>query len=313
MSDITATIIQRSKCALTGKEIITFELFYPRMVHAELLTHKMLNKNSASSRAIPIAKVVEMVRSDMAVPSHWGKNQAGMQAREELTGWELEAVKGLWCDAALAAADISEAMDKLGAHKQVANRVTEPFQWMKVVLTYTEGKNWYWLRDHEDADPTIAELARKMWLAVEASTPFEIYPGEWHVPYVNRMRTAGGLQYLTEVHIADDEYETQILTTEDALAVSASCCAQVSYRTLDTGLSKARMIYGRLVGSEPVHASPFEHQASPMKYATVCKDAMFEGWEEGITHVDREGKFWSANFQGLIQHRQLIPNNSKKG
>lgn len=320
MSSISATIIQRSKCSVSGKEIVTFELVYPRMIHAELLTHRMFSRNSASSRAIPILKVVEMVRDDMAEPEHWGRNQPGMQASEELAGFELEAVKDLWGNAGLAAADFSEAMAKLGAHKQVANRVTEPFQWMKVVLTYTEGENWYWLRDDNDADPTIHKLARTMWLAVEENTPFVIHPGEWHVPYVNRMRGTSGLIYLTEVYIEDDVYETQLLTIEEALAVSSSCCAQVSYRTLDMSLSKAKMIFGRLVDSEPVHASPFEHQATPMEQyneqygeSMVNSPVYAASWQEGITHVDRDGLFWSGNFCGYIQHRQLINNNVRKG
>lgn len=320
---ITAEVIQYSKCARTGKEIVTFELVYPRIVHSEFMTHRMFSRNAASSRAIPIYKVIDMVRKDPAMPSHWGKNQAGMQAREELTGFELDAVRELWIDAALNAADIAEHMDSLGAHKQVANRIMEPFQWMKVVVTYTEGENWYWLRDHVDADPTIHELAKRMWEAVSNKTPFEIFPGEWHVPYVNRIRGADGIKYLTEIYIEDDVYETQFLTLEEALAVSSSCCAQVSYRLLDLSLTKALAIYARLVESEPVHASPFEHQATPIppeskwEYAYDPMGGHFDSgyyvWPEGVTHVDRAGKYWSANFQGYIQHRQLIPNNVKKG
>lgn len=323
---ITATIIQRSKCSVTGKEIVTFELVYPRFIHGEFMTHRMFSRNAASSRAIPISKVVEMVRDNPAYPSHWGKNQPGMQAREELTDWPLAATKLLWFDAAECAAEHSQGMADLGAHKQVANRITEPFQWMKVVLTFTEGGNWFWLRDHTDADPTIHELARKMWMALEANTPFVIHPGEWHVPYVNRMRVGKTLKYLTEVYIADDEFETQYLTVQEALAVSSSCCAQVSYRTLDLSLSKAQTIFGRLVESEPVHASPFEHQATPMKYPTgLSKTYSYittspeewtqddTEWEDGVTHLDRDDMFWSGNFQGYIQHRQLIPNNVRKG
>jgi hypothetical protein len=286
----------------------------------------MFSRNSASSRAIPIAKVVEMVRDNPAFPSHWGKNQPGMQAREELDGFQLAATRHLWFESALAAAEVSEAMANLGAHKQVANRVTEPYQWMKVVLTYTEGNNWEWLRHHGDADPTIYALADAMVQALDNSTPFIIHPGEWHVPYVNRMRGTAGLMYLTEVYIAEDVYETQFLTAEEALAVSSSCCAQVSYRTLDMSLSKAQTIYGRLVDSEPVHASPFEHQATPMTYATgVDKTLSYINipaaewtqdhveWENGVTHLDRDDYFWSGNFCGYIQHRQLIPNNVRKG
>ena len=317
MTKISATIIQRSKCSLTGKEIVTFELVYPRMIHSELMTHRLFSRNSASSRAIPIAKVVDMVRNDFAYPSHWGKNQPGMQAREELVGFDLHAVQDLWEDAAFAAADFSEAMAKLGAHKQVANRVTEPYQWMKVVLTYTEGNNWFWLRDHEDADPTIHELARKMWASLEARPAFEIHPGEWHVPYVQRVRAGKELKYYTEVYLGDDEHDVQYLSVEEALAVSSSCCAQVSYRTLDLSLEKAQMIFNRLVESEPVHASPFEHQATPMVRAEwpeyLDPSVWIDSEEQGVTHADRDGKYWSGNFQGFIQHRQLINNNVKKG
>lgn len=320
---ISVNIIQRSKCSRTGKEIVTFELVYQRFIHGEFMTHRMFSRNGASSRAIPISKVVEMVRDNPATPVHWGKNQPGMQAQEELSGFELEAVKHLWTDAALAAAEFSEGMASMGAHKQVANRITEPFQWMKVVLTYTEGNNWYWLRDHQDADPTIHELARKMWEALEAHPAFVIRPGEWHVPYVNRMRIGDELKYFTEIYLGDNEFETQYLTVEEALAVSSSCSAQVSYRTLDMSLSKAEMIYGRLVDSEPVHASPFEHQATPIPPEREWKTfsdplaSMREPdivlWPKGVTHVDVNGKYWSGNFQGFIQHRQLIKNNVRKG
>lgn len=323
---ISATVIQRSKCSNTGKEIVTFELVYPRIIHAEILTHRLFSRNSASSRAIPIQKVVDMVRDNMAEPVHWGKNQPGMQAWEELTGFELEAVKDLWCDAALAAADYSEAMANLGAHKQVANRVTEPYQWMKVVLTYTDGENFLWLRLHKDADPTLYAVTKAMVDALDARPAFIIHPGEWHVPYVKRIRVGDTLKYYTEVFIEDDEHDIQYLTAEEALAVSASCCAQVSYRTLDMSLDKAKMIFSRLVESEPVHASPFEHQATPMQYATgVQKTFAYINkpssewtqddteWERGVTHLDRSDSFWSGNFCGYIQHRQLIPNNVRQG
>lgn len=327
MSEISAKVIQRSKCAESGKEIVTFELVYPRIIHSELLTHRMFSRNSASSRAIPILKVIEMVRDNPAFPSHWGKNQPGMQAREELEGYELAATKLLWFDAAQTAAQYAEGMASLGAHKQVANRITEPFQWMKVVLTYTEGNNWYWLRDHEDADPTIHELARKMWQALEDwGSAWVLQHGEWHVPYVSRMRSGGKTKYFTEVWLGEDEHEVQYLTAEEALAVSASCCAQVSYRTLDMSLSKAQMIFGRLVESEPVHASPFEHQATPMKYANGLQQTFAyinkptdewtqddTEWERGVTHMDRELNYWSGNFCSWIQHRQLINNNVRKG
>lgn len=299
MSQISAKIIAHSK-APSSKEIVTFELEYPRFIHSELMTHRMFSRNAASSRAIPVAKMIEQVRTDYASPVHWGKNQPGMQAKEELQAPSLNAVQGMWEDAAKEAAYIAEKMGKSQAHKQVVNRILEPFQWMKTVVTATEFENFFWLRNHEDAQPEIKKLAEKMLEALKNSRPVILKVGEWHVPYYGEGYWKIG--------------DTNLLN--DVLAISSSCCAQVSYRLLDQTLEKALMIYDRLVESEPVHASPFEHQATPMKTTKYVwtedgKPNIYE-WEEGITHVARNGKLWSGNFCGWIQHRQLIPNNVKK-
>lgn len=303
---ISAKIITHSKSAVDGKEIVTFELEYPRFIHGELMTHRMFSRNAASSRAIPVKKIIEMVRDDPATPIHWGKNQAGMQAKEELKDLELASVMRLWDEAADEASITAGAMDIMGAHKQIVNRVLEPFQWMKTVVTATEWDNFFWLRNHPDAQPEIHELAKVMLEALAKSEPFVLQAGDWHTPYFGAGYWLNGCGILLE----------------DALAVSASCCAQVSYRKLDDGLEKAKDIYARLVESEPVHASPFEHQASPMKETIeeyeVRPYVIDEGvnnfkypdtWEEGVTHSDRSGNLWSGNFKGWIQHRQLIPNN----
>lgn len=306
----SAKVIAHSKCAKTGKEVVTFEIVYPRIILAEVNTHRILSKNSASSRAIPITKVIEQVRSAPAVPSHWGKNQPGMSAREELTGTALANVQGLWYEAALDASDHVEAMAEQGAHKQVANRLLEPFQWMKTVITGTEWDNFFHLRRHKDADPTFQELANVMWEALQASVPQKLKPGQWHTPYVwsgTHVET-GEFVYF----IIDKDGEQEFLTLEEALQVSSSCCAQVSYRTLDDTLEKAQMVYKRLVESKPVHASPFEHCATPMDTEFFCFDCQSYGeqWPEGVTHLDRKGQFWSGNFCGFIQHRQLIDGNT---
>lgn len=316
---ISANILAHSKCAITGKEIITFEWVYPRMVLAEINTHKMLVKNSASSRAIPIKKVIEQVLSTPAAPVSWGKNQPGMSAREELVGEELERVQDLWHYAAEQAADIAAAMDEVGVHKQVANRILEPFQFMKTVITGTEWDNFWCLRNHPDADPTLHALAKVAYAAYKASTPQILYPGEWHVPYVEATRnsfTGDGktLKYFTYGELEDGTVAQIELTAEEALKVSSSCCAQTSFRSSDDTLEKAIRIYERLVESKPVHASPFEHQATPMhavSWKTKTNLAAWpQTWQEGVTHVDRKGQFWSAGFCGWTQHRQLIPDNT---
>jgi hypothetical protein len=295
---ITANIIQDSIC--NGKRITTFELDYPRFIHSELMTHRQFSRNAASSRAIPIEKMHDHIVQNMAQPIHWGINQAGMQAKDELQGLELRGAKSIWNAACTEVLIWSKSLAGARLHKQIANRITEPFQMMKTVVTATEWDNWYWLRDHADAQPEIAELAKMMFNCHDASIPQEIHPGQWHVPYVTRTFIGDGIKYFVD---------NERISVEDAKMVSASCCAQVSYRKSDDSLEKARMIFDRLINSEPVHASPVEHQASPM--ITVSDTWGSLPWEDGITHMDRKGKFWSGNFKGWIQFRQLIPNNSR--
>lgn len=291
---IKATIIAHS-IAPNGQHIVTWELEYQRFIHAEFLTHRLFSRNAASSRAIPVATIIKQVEDTPASPIHWGANQAGMQAKEELGPIAKDYAQYLWKDAAYNAADSANEMTKLGLHKQVANRILEPFQTMKTVMTATCMDNFFWLRNHEDAQPEIKELARLMWEALQASTPNKLEPGDWHVPYYNE-------GFYKPAITGVDVYGN---TLENALAISSSCCAQVSYRKLDDTLEKAQMVYKRLVDSEPVHASPFEHQATPME----CYKIDPIHWPKGVTHLDKDMMFWSGNFIGWIQHRQLIPNN----
>ena len=291
---VSAKVIKDS-ISPDGVRITTLELEYPRMVHSELMTHRVFSRNSASSRAIPVSKVIELVESNPAMPVHWGKNQAGMQAKEELDDLNKEAVRQLWLEAAKQAVSIAKVMADIGAHKQVVNRILEPFQHMKVVVTSTEWANWDWLRDHPDADPTIHALAKEMKRVRNESTPEELSYGEWHLPYVTSERS----KVYAERNYFDEHGEP--ITLEQARMISASCCAQTSYRKQDGSLEKAEDIFKKLIESEPCHASPVEHQATPIS----------ADWGSGVTHEDWQGQQWSANFRGWVQFRQLIPNNAK--
>lgn len=290
--EIKAEIIAHSKSSVDGKEIVTFCLEYPRWIHGEMLTHRLFSRNAASSRAIPVAKMIEQVRETPAKPVHWGKNQPGMQASEELTGIDRTSTEAEWEFAAFNAADTAEYMSEKGAHKQIVNRVLEPFQMMKTVLTATEMDNFFWLRKHADAQPEIKLLAELMWEALQNSVPVTLDPGDWHTPY---FQDGAWIRMMEETPL------------EDALAISSSCCAQVSYRKLDDSLEKAKNIFAKLIESKPCHASPTEHQGTPMSNG-FCAHGV--SWEDGITHVDRDRKFWSGNFKGWIQHRQLLPDNA---
>lgn len=265
---ITAKIIADSTCS-NGKRITTFELEYPRFIHAEFMTHRMISKNAASSRAIPVETMVKHVIDNPAMPVYWGKNQSGMSAKEALDPLEEIAAKDIWLAARNNAVTHALHLVDLGLHKQIANRILEPWTHIKVVATATEWDNFFHLRRHPAAQPEIQALANTMWDVYSRNKPEYLYDGEYHLPYVTNEEM--------------DRYSD----ISDCVKLSASLCAQVSYRKADESLEKAKMIYDRLVGQTPKHSSPFEHQATP-----------------SILASERSG-----NFNGWLQYRQQLPNN----
>lgn len=328
MSQCKAKVIAHSKSSVTCKEIVTFELEFPRIILAEFNTHNALSKNASSSRAIPVPTMLQQVRENPASPTRFGAANTGMQdkgAHSDLVlmpcdvhGEYAVTHKEAWFDSAQITADLAERFHKAGYAKQICNRLIEPFQMMKVVMTATELNNFFWLRDHDAADPTIADLARKIRDALDASSPVVLNPGEWHVPYYNSgywkpHKEVDNLRSVGEPCVEVDVFGHSL---EHALVISASCCAQVSYRKLDDTIEKAKSVVARLnlQGEEPdqpVHASPLEHQNSPTP--EYCESFKPETWVDGITHVDRDGMLCSGNMKGFVQHRQLVPNHVKLG
>lgn len=313
LKGITASIVAHS-ISPDGQEILTYQLHYPRIIHSEFMTHRMLSKNASSSRAIPVDKILSYISMNTAEPVEWGKNQAGMQADgvhdapltvETDDGSFVEmTIEEAWeyaCGTALA---ISKSISDAGYHKQIANRLTEPFQFINVVTTGTDWNNFFYLRHHSDADPTIAELARVMYECYKESTPELLISGEYHTPYVEHNRKADNiLQYISN---------DQVLTIEEAIKVSISCCAQVSYRKNDNSLEKALTLYDRLVTMKPAHASPTEHVATPF-------NAIELNIRKGLLDVAKDAKLdlpqimYSGNFAGFTQFRKTIDGENFLG
>lgn len=287
---IKATIIADSVSAYTNQRITTFELEYPRFIHSEFMTHRQFSRNSASSRAIPIDKMIEQVAFNPAIPIHWGLNQSGMQAKDKQA--DINACNEAWCNARDSAIHHAYQLKNLGLHKQIVNRVLEPFCMMKTLVTATNYDNFFYLRLHKDAQPEIQQLARVMYEAMKESKPVKLYQGQWHTPYY-------GNGYWN-LH-SDDDLET-------ALMISCSCSAQVSYRKTDASIDKAKAIYDKLVNSQPVHASAFEHCATPID-DPLDDDGYFK---QGIICCSDYGNYYSGNFVNWIQYRQLIPNHDYK-
>ena len=190
---------------------------------------------------------------------------------------------------------------------------------MKVVVTATSFDNWFSLRLHPDAQPEIHELAKVMYEAIQNSIPFELSYGEWHLPYIERQRDEEGeikyFIYNTDEDPTSEAFGYQYttpLSLEQAQKISCSCCAQVSYRKSDTSIAKSEAIYDKLVNSSPVHASAFEHCATPIGYLPD-EISLFP---KGVTHLTWSKNTpiipCSGNFTNWIQYRQLIPNHDCK-
>lgn len=316
-TNITATVICDS-ISEQGVRLTTFEIEYPRIVMSEFNTHRSVSKNSSSSRAIPVSKMLEHTQAVNLKPVYFGSKKAGMQAGKELDGGDLINAKLFWESALFDAVTWATELDELGVAKEVTNRLVEPFQLVKVVCTATDWDNFFNLRLHPDSDPNICMLAYKMYKAMEESKPIELKVGEYHLPYVSTYRVKSGrgvgkLEYYTGV-VSTPDYN--VINLEDAIKLSAASCASVSYRTEGMTLQKAEKVFDMLIKAEVVHSSPFEHLATPVKpkfnelglVRVNCSEP--QSWEDGITHVNKQGELCSGNLRGWIQYRHLLPNNT---
>lgn len=307
MTIISAQILKDS-LSPNSKRLTTLELCYPRFIHPEFMTHRAFSRNASSSRAIPVERMIDAILENTAMPIYWGANQKGMQAGEEIDepaalpmlvasdrtlmygfgeyasmedrphigsiGMQPDYSKeDVWLDARNYAIAVARAYHKAGYHKQIINRILEPFMHIKVVVSATEWDNFFHLRDHPDAEPHIAHLAREIKGAMKESDPVHLNPGDWHLPYV-------------------DEYGD----IDESIKVSVARCARVSYLTHDgrrTTWDEDLALYNRLVG-DPMHASPMEHQGQV--------DSQVQGeWMNKNLH---------GNFVGFIQYRKTLPGEN---
>ena len=299
-----------------GIRLTTMQLRYPKFIHGEFMTHRVFSRNASSSRAVPTAKLLEEARSDAlrAAPVFWGKNQPGMQAAEELGNvvkraraaiigrtdetTDRELAEFAWAGAAITAAGFAEIMLASGAHKQIVNRLLEPFLHINVVVTATEWDNFFGLRLDAAAQPEMRALAEAMWKVRNESRPEHLLPGDWHLPFVS---------------VEDDwpEINGGGVTTQDQvdvmIRISVARCARVSYLSNDTGrrstVEEDLKLYDRLLGGQPIHASPAEHQATP--------DVMGDDYSRSKYGIIRwENLSQHGNLRGWRQYRKMLPNEA---
>lgn len=291
-----------------GHRLTTFEVTFPRIVLAEFNTHRVFSRNSASSRAIPVVAQLRRVLEDPFVPAQFGSNKPGMQAGPALAGAKERAAREEWLrarDSAVAhvirlltneafcppGADLPATVDALqvalkagtlpddclNVHKQLANRLLEPFMWHTVIVTASEWENFWNLRAHPDAQPEIRTAAELMRAAWARSEPVTIDEGEWHLPLVGE---SGG-------HPDD-----RLLSDELRVRVAVGRCARVSYMT-HAGVRDPQadlVLHDRLLQSG--HLSPFEHVARP------------------LTAEELAAGEWCGNFRGWRAYRKDLPREA---
>lgn len=269
----------------SGKRITTLQVKFHRFILPEFNTHRVFSRNFSSSRAIPTKKLLEQVRNDPAMPVHWGKNQPGMQAVEELDEYNINRAKHRWLEAAKEAAKWAEMLSDIGTHKQIVNRTIEPYLWANGIVTSTEWENWDQLRRHEDAQPEIYELACRIHEAREASTPRLLQQGEWHLPYISEEEL-------------DDPFYKIPANVNMLQKISAARCCRVSYLKHDgtsPDVDDDLALFQRLAGAVPKHYSPLEHQATPDEIVPGNRMAM-ASWKHPELH---------GNFKGWCQYRRM--------
>jgi hypothetical protein len=220
----------------------------------------MLSRNAASSRAIPLKKMIERIEKEPAMPVYWGAEQKGMQSGLELDEFQKVAAKDVWMRACRSAIDFARAMGECGVHKSISNRILEPFAHMTTLATATEWVNFFNLRAHKDAQPEFQVLAYAMLDAYEKNDPVMKKSGEWHLPFADK--------YLSE---GLDEFQL--------CKISTARSARTSYLTMEGEIDHAKDydLCDRLAGSRPGHWSPFEH---PAQCTPGVTEGNFQGWTQ---------------------------------
>lgn len=282
MTTISAHSILRTRNSARGGAHVlsTLLLTYPRFIHAEFMTHRVMSRNAASSRAIPFERQLDAMLANPAVPLHWGAHQKGMQANRELEEPERLKAEMTWLDAMNAAAAHATMMHRLGAHKQITNRIIEPFTHIKVLVSATEWDNFLELRDHPAAEPHMQLLAQAIKHELDHAPIQTLDPGHWHLPFVD--------------YSPDDDADL----LDGLIPLCVARCASTSYKTVDNfdmTMEKATELHDQFVHSRPQHASPLEH-------AALLDDTYFSGTGDGLWKHGSE----HANFVGFRQYRHMV-------
>ena len=270
-----------AKCLVHYENLWTFELTYPRYIHSEFMTHRVMSRNASSSRAIPVSKVIQQVVSNPVIPPKIYMNKAGMVGDVEAGATDAEAFRDLWIYAATNAVKTAECMAELGIHKQHINRILEPFQFIHVIVTATEWDNFFKLRLAPDAQPEMQDLANAIYNEMHKFKDKEFgyithYDGDCSLCSVlNSDSTLITVPYITadDCELLGDDYDFITI-----MKISAARCARVSYNNHDGSkpdIRKDLELFERLYKGG--HMSPLEHTC--LRNIDYVQSANLMGWE----------------------------------
>ena len=322
-----------------GDELISVLCTFPRIILAEVNTHRMLSKNTSSSRAIPFNKMVEAVKENPFIPIAWQREHSGMQGTEYLTApIDIAFANDMWLEARDRAIRSAKAMNKVGTDnrsfvtKQLCNRLLEPFMWTTMLITGSrEGwDNFFNLRCpvYYYAGNDKSYKSKKELLPILLND-FGKSPADSFWYNINKGQAEIHMMALAEsiYDAVNESFHTQILPTmwhvpfrkkinelypevendsEDIVKISVSMAARASYTVVGTEkiLTKEEHIslHDRLLAQDPPHSSPLEHCARAMssaEYESFYKGQIGLGGESG----------WCNNLKGFIPYRYFIDNN----
>lgn len=278
---IAAEIVADS---LYRTRLTTFSLTYPRFIHSELMTHRVFARNAASSRAIPTPKQAEKVLTRPAAPLAFSTKKKGMQGGPPLVGDAALQAMEIWQRAATGAAQLALELDRIDVHKQHANRLLEPFVFMRTVVTATQWENFFHLRCSEHAQPEFHFLAFLMLRAYLKSEPVSIRGGDWHIPFGDRLPEGTRL--------------------ETRLKVATARCCRTSYENHDgnTSVDDDMALYTRC--ETQGHWSPFEHCAQAMNGQGLQWSGPFKGWKQYRKFFPSENAH--CNLQDLLAREEAF-------
>jgi thymidylate synthase-like protein len=267
------------------RRVTTLEVVIPRIVLAEFNTHRAFSRNSASSRAIPFAKMLQRVQEDPFIPLSFPAEQRGMQGGEELGADERRIAELAWLQARDAAVRHARGMADLGVHKSVVNRLLEPFMWHTVIVTSAEWDNFFRQRCSPLAQPEIRVAAEAMRDAIAASKPHWLTAGAWHRPLLD-----GDEDTIFEVQDSGHPDQDGVFNR-----ISAARCARVSYLTHEgkRDWMEDLNLFTKLATADPPHWSPLEH---------VCRRP----------YASEAGTVKPGNLPGFVQLRHIVSGEFKE-